>query len=95
MKCILLLKKDCVNNELLLSIHQLPNNYQIREMLVWHKDSLLLLMSTAEDLQGEKPHGILGYIDTSNVNSVKFDHQETDMNIIDLIYAHQDVSILK
>lgn len=93
MKCLIIVKRDMVNKKLALSIMQLPNNYQIKEMLVWQKDSLLLLMSTLEELSEERPHGILGYIDTGSINSVTFDDQGTNLNIMDLIYANSDVSL--
>jgi hypothetical protein len=92
-ECIIFVKQNLKGSDFSISILELPNNYELKEMILWQKGSLVLLLtSNPKTLQDDKPHSILGMIDTSTLESANMDNQGSFLNLMQTIGANSSVN---
>jgi len=90
-ECVICFKRNIPEKQFSLSILQLPNNYELKEMLIWQPNTLVLLLSSSKNNMEDRPHSILGLVDTSNMKAVPFEEKFSQTNVMNLLYQNSNV----
>jgi len=89
--CLVSLKRSQTDNQCLLSVLQLPNNYEFKEVVIWQNNSVLVLLTSNKNMINDKPHSLLVLIDTSTLERIDFTPNGLYVDILEVLKNNSNV----
>lgn len=88
--CLISLKSDS-KNQLFVSIVELKGYYDLKELVVWQNNSVLVLMTSNEHMTNDRAHSIVGLIDTSSLEGITSTRQGLYTDFMEILKSNQTV----
>lgn len=84
------LKSDS-KNQLSVAIVQLPGHYDLKEVVVWQNNSVLVLLTSNEHMTNDRAHSVVALVDTSSLEGIPLAPQGLYTDFMEILKANSHV----